>query len=173
MKKRMNERLLICVLLLGMFLVNVTVVGAADPTVDEMTLDPVIPAPASTVTFTAKLSGDTITEVYLIVKECKDICYTPGHNESMTEISSGEYQKEITLIHSDATNIEYWLVVNSGETWHSFQNDYEQLYLSTSSNGDTGNGDDGGSNQSPGFELIVLMVSIGIILFVFKRKRKK
>jgi len=169
----MNGRILIGILLLGIFLANVVAVRA-ELTVDEITLDPAIPAPASTVTFTAKLSGDTITKVYLIVKECKDVCYTPGHNESMIEVSSGEYQKEITLTHSDATNIEYWLVVNSNGTWYNFGNDYEQLYLSTPSNGDTGNGDDGsGSNQSPGFELLALMFTIGIALFVFKRKREK
>ncbi|MCK4829989.1 hypothetical protein KA005_80460, partial [bacterium] len=120
-----------------------------------------------------EVSGEDISEVWLTLQECNDqICYSDKHNISMT-VNGGTYEAEVTLEKDDTTNIEYWLVVNSGGTWYSFQNDYEQLYLSTSSNGDTGNGDDGGSNQSPGFELIVLMVSIGIILFVFKRKRKK
>jgi len=173
MKKRMNERLLIGVLLLGIFLVNVTVVGAADPTVDDISYDPTSPTKESTITFTAEVSGDDI-EVWLTVQECSDeICYIDKHNESMTAAGDNTYEAVVTLEKNDATYVKYWLEVVSDNTWYSFKDDLEELHLSTSSNGDTGNGDDGGSNQSPGFELIVLMASIGIILFVFKRKRKK
>jgi len=158
--------LIAIMMILGCCILSSIVIAVAQPTY-EITLNPSDPAPLSDVTFTAEVSSDDpISEVYLIVKECRDdLCYTPGFNESMSEITSGQYEKEIKLIHSDANNIEYWLVVNSNGTWYDFQTDYEQKELKEVSNGN------GGSNDTPGFELISLLVAVSLGVLLFKRKR--
>jgi len=163
----MKCTLITTILILSCFASSFIVI--AEPTY-EITLDPSGPAPLATITFTAEISSDdTISEVYLVVKECRDdICYIDGFNESMSEITSGQYEKEITLTHSDANNIEYWLVINSNGTWYDYQTDFEQKDLKETANG--GNGD---SNKTPGFEMTVFIVSIALLLIIFKKKRTK
>jgi len=160
------------IIFVGLVLISffVTSVGAiAEPTVDSITIDPSDPAPLSNINFTAEISGDNVSGVYLIVKECRDdFCYTPGLNESMNETASGQYEKEIKLTHFDANNIEYWLVINSNGTWYNFQESYVQKDLKAAS----GNGSSS-SKQTPGFELSLFIVAIALLLFIAKQKRSK
>lgn len=150
-------------LFLGLYLLVNSV--SAQPVVTGVTITPEHPTPMSTITFNVNVTGENITEVYLNVRECKgDFCYAQGFNESMDMVASGEYQKEITLKHSDADNIEYWFVINSNGTWYDLQKDQTITYLSTS----TGKN---GSNGIPGFELLLLLFSIVFLLFILKRKR--
>lgn len=130
-------------------------------------MDPSNPAPKSTITFTATVSGGTISKVYLVIKECKDnLCHIEGFNESMDKTPSGQYEKEITLNYSDTNNIEYYLVIKSDGIWYDFQDSKIQKDLNTAS----GNSN---SNKTPGFELIVFVISIAILLFITRQKRVK
>jgi len=163
----MKKILIATIVFLSLFASSFIV--AAGPTYD-ITLDPSSPAPESTINFTAEISGGTISKVYLVVKECKDdFCYTEGFNVSMDKVASGQYEKEIKLTHSEANNIEYWLVINSDGTWYDFQENYAQKDLKAA-NGNSGNSN---SKKTPGFELIVFIISIAILLFITRQKRVK
>ena len=159
------KKILVATIVILSFFGSSLVVTAA-PTYN-ITLNPSSPAPLSTVTFTADISGVTISGVYLILEECKDtFCYADKFNESMTKTSSNQYQKEISLKHSDANNIEYWLVIKSTDgTWYDLQDKVVQKTLST---GGTNN-----SKKTPGFELIMFFVSIAVLLFIIRQKRIK
>jgi len=161
--------LIMCSVILCLFLSIPSVI--AQPNID-ITFEPEEPAPESKINFTATVSGENISEVYICLSECKEgLCYADSFNESMDEISEGVYQKDITMIHSDATYIEYWAVVNDNDTWYNFNLDYETANLKTSSNGngDTTNGND--TDDTPGFEMILVLLSLVVLIFLFKRKR--
>jgi hypothetical protein len=135
----------------------------ADPVVDDITLDPGQPSPGATVIFTAEVTGNQISNVYLIIQECKsdDFCFTRT-NESMNKVENGKYEKSLTLKHSDATYIQYFLNINEGGTWYSFDSDIEKTYLKIEEDEDS----------SPGFELLVFIISLIILIFIIKKKRK-
>ena len=133
----------------------------ADPAVEDISINPTSPSPKSTITFTATVTGDQIDEVYIVLQECKEgLCY-PRTNVSMTKLESGEYRKSITLSKSDATYIQYWLNIKEGGTWHGSEDDIILKYLSTNQD-----------EPTPGFELIVFFISIILLLFIIKRKRR-
>lgn len=154
------------VLILGLcFLMSSMAV--AEPTVLEITSEPGHLAPLSTITFTARLSGENISEVYIIVKECKgeDQCFFPKINESMTKDAMGEYQAKVTLKHAKADNIGFWLVVKSDDGfWYDFQDDVKKIGLTV------GPSDD--DKGIPGFELVTMIFVIVMILFVFKKRKR-
>ena len=168
MKNLRLSILIVCSVFLCLYLSISSVM--AQPAVD-ITFEPEEPAPESTITFTATVSGENISEVYICLSECKEgLCYADSFNESMDEISEGVYQKEITMIHSDATYIEYWAVFNDNGTWYDFQEETANLKTSSDDNGDTTNGDD--TDDTPGFEMILILLSLVALIFLFKRKRE-
>ena len=58
-------------------------------------------APESNITFNATVIGDNVSEVYIMVKECKDdFCFINRHNESMEKIDQNGYQAIVQLIYS-------------------------------------------------------------------------
>ncbi len=133
----------------------------ADPVIEDISINPTSPSPKSTITFTATVTGDQIDEVYLLLQECKeDLCF-PRTNASMNKLESGKYQTSITLEESDATYIQYWLNINEDGTWYSSEEDIIKKNLSTKP-----------EDSIPGFELLVFLVSIIILLFIIKRKRR-
>ena len=171
----MKTMVRIC-LLVGVFISMLAISVAADPVVEDITISPTAPAPLSTVTINATVSGEDIDEVFLKIKECKDtFCYLP-ENFSMTEIASGEYQLVTTLEHGDANNIGYQLVINSNGTWYDFYTEAHMVYTwltvepSDGENGD-GDGTGDGTGGTPGFELVLMLASIAVIVFILQRKR--
>jgi hypothetical protein len=168
----MKKILVAAIVVIGLYLTSASVL--ADPVVNEITLDPSVPAPLATVTFTANITGEDITGVYINIKECKDdFCYLDSLNESM-DLVDDLYQVDVELTKSDVNNIEYWLEIESGGVWYSFADDFVQLYLDVpedGDNGDDGNGDTTDSDDSPGFELIVFFLGIAILIFILRRKR--
>jgi ABC-type Fe3+-hydroxamate transport system substrate-binding protein len=165
--------LLVCV-----FISMLAISTAAEPVAEDITItiSPTAPAPLSTVTINATVSGEDIDEVFLKIKECKDtFCYL-SENYTMTEIAPGEYQVVVTLEYSDVNNIGYQLVINSNGTWYDFFTEDNIVYTwLTITPSDGGNGDgDGtgdGTGGTPGFELVLMLVSIAVIVFILQRKR--
>jgi hypothetical protein len=156
----------IIAILLGFALWAGNVLGAL-----EIDIHPESPAPLSTITFTATVNEESITEVFIKIKECRDdFCYSPNINESMDSIGSNQYQKSVTLIQDDANNIAYWIVVNRDGNWTDYWEESIKLDLASPSNG---NGDGNGSNGIPGFELIGLLISVIIIVLIFKKRECK
>jgi len=85
----------------------------------------------------------------------------------MAKIDNDTYQADVALNHDDADNIGYWLVIRSDGTWYDFQDSAEELDLSTTS--DNGNGKS--TNGTPGFELILILGAITLIMF-YRKKRE-
>ena len=161
MKKRRECIIIAILILLSLYLSIVGAVAAEDPTV---LVNPEKPARKSSVAFTAEFDDSDIQNVYLKYNECNDeICYSL-YNKSMTSIGDNKFEVDITLVKDDATYIQYWLEVESADGWSNYL-EVSKVYLSIASNGD--------SNGSPGFEFLLVALSIVLIAVVFKRKRMK
>jgi len=150
------------------FYLSLTTV-AAQPIVEELTIEPGEPTTLSTITFTAVItSEDDIGEVRLIIEECKvGLCYLSS-NESMDMIEDNTYQTQFTLTHADATYVKYHLEVESGGEWFSY--DIVETNLTADTDNGLSNGENGG-NGTPGFEIVIFLLAISIGVFIFKRKR--
>lgn len=160
MGRNMRYLIVVGAIICGLLLSYTGSVVAADPTI---TVSPEKPSRKSTVTFTAEFDDSDIQNVYLKYNECNDEnCYSL-YNKSMTSIGDNKFEAEITLLKDDATYIQYWLEVESADGWSNLE--VAKVYLSTSSGED--------SNGSPGFEFLLVALSIILIAVVFKRKRMK
>lgn len=130
------------------------------------------PKASSTVTFTATFSDDSLTAVNIIVAECKlvendEFCFADTIDEPMDKIDSGQYQKQVILKHSDATYIKYWLAVEENGEIKDLSDELVQMDLDVSTDGDNGD-----SEESPGFELIILIISLIIVIAIIRKKRE-
>ena len=175
MSNRTNGKLVIGVLLLGMFLVNATF-AIAEPTV---TLDPASPELQGEVTFTATVDDENIVGVFLEIQECDanlGICYPDTQqNLTMLEQTNGSaiYTATATLIRTDVTYLQYTLNVETSEGWVKYlEKTKVNLTLDQDDNGDTNGGTDNGSG-TPGFEIILVMISLLVAVSLYKRKRMK
>ena len=158
--KYLRGEILITTIVMVMIYISSSIV-LAEPAVEDISLNPTSPLPKSAITFTATVTGDQIDEVYLIIQECKqDLCF-PRTNASMNKVGSRKYQTSITLKESDSTYIQYWLNINEDGTWYSFDEDITKTNLSTKQ-----------EDSTPGFELLVFIISLIILLFIINRKRK-
>jgi hypothetical protein len=186
MSNRTNGKLVIGVLLLGMFLVNATFAGA-DPTYEDITVDPAEPERQSDVNFSVEITGNNITEVYLTVEECMDTdqgeqCALDKLNVSMTNTTDTTWTCTATLAWEFTTIGHCWLVIKSDGEWFDFQQDtskWTDFTVVSAEDGGDGNGADGGDGTddtdggTPGFELILVMISLLVAASLYKRKRMK
>lgn len=132
----------------------------ADPVVNDITLNPADPSPKSTITFTVTITGDEIDEVNLILQECNEELCFQKINQTMTKLESGKYQTSVTLSKSSATYIQYWVETKESGLW--FGSDADLIKKNLKVNQD----------DSPGFELLVFFISIIILIFIIKKKRR-
>ncbi|UCF13062.1 MAG: hypothetical protein JSW06_02085 [Thermoplasmatales archaeon] len=172
MKNKNRHVLLISILILGLYFSSANVV--ADPVVENISIDPTNPAPLSTITITANIDGENITNVNLSVGECNKtagVCYV-YHQITMTEKTEGQYTAELTLEKSKASYISFAFdITYDGET-KKLEDDSWDVDLSIESgNGDTTNGGDGDS--VPGFEIIYFLITISIGILVHRNKRSR
>lgn len=141
----------------------------ADPTVDEISINPTSPTPKSTVTITADVSGDNLEEVKLRFKECNDVLCHRNQNLSMTLVD-GSYQASYTLESDDSTYVEYWLEIKSEGSWYKFEDDSMITNLDRFGNSGSTTDDADDSNKSPGFEIVLVFLSFLVIFFVYKKR---
>lgn len=170
-----NAMLLMLVTLLCLSFVGP--VNADEPSYTEIAVSPEEPTRLSEVTFTVNITGEDIEEVRIIVEECiEGLCYPDLHNESMENTQGNDWEGTATLVHDDATYGTCWLVIKSNGTWYDFRENRKEFdVLPIEENGQT-NGDtngDGGTDGTPGFELILVVVSIAIILSIYRKKRMR
>ena len=184
MKSQKNKPIILSLILVAFLVTLIPQVSAVDPEVSEILLDPEEPAATGTITFTVTILSDDIpTSVYIVVQECKaDICFKDGYNESLTLLDGNNYQGEVTLGRDDATYIKYHVEMLINGVW--YKNDITELDLAVDggngdtngengdTNGDT-NGGNGNNNNTPGFELVALLVAGGIITLALRRKRSR
>lgn len=146
----------------------------ADLTFGEISVSPLSPTAQSTVTLSIPVSGGTPSEVRVTIEECDartGICFSDIQNVSMSQISVGNYQTSVTLRHASATYINCTITAKINDTW-ARSPIWKIVYLSDDSNGNT-NGNGNGDNGIPGFELVLVVIAIGLSLMVIGRKRGK
>ena len=176
--RKIMKNVLVATLVAGLCLSIMGVATAEEPTIGEITVSPEEPTRESEVTFTVDITGDNIEEVRLVYKECNDAFCHSKENISMTN-ESGTWTAITTLGWDDTTYCDCWPVIKfTNGTWREFD-EYTKEFdiLADTGNGDTnggdttnGDGDIGGG--TPGFELILVMISIVVALSIYKRKKR-
>ena len=163
--KNVKIGIIIAAIMLSILFASVSTISAA-PTV---TVSPLKPKPASTVTFTLTISGASdISTVAINVQECTaSLCFADDFNQTMTEQSEDTYTTSLTLKHSDATEMKYRVGYRTptGWTWDPADaNDMVTVSLDTSSSDS--------SNSTPGFEIIFGVLAVLLVAVVlYKRGR--
>jgi hypothetical protein len=165
-----NERKLILTIALLSILgtTAVSAAGVAGP-IGTITVTPSAPTALSTVTISVPISGEAPSQVRVRVEECNGntgICYPDVQNVSMALASSSIYRANVTLKHSDATYITVVVVTESNGSWQ--ESAQKKINLSASSDGNTND-----NKGTPGFELVVFVIAIGVSLILINRKRVK
>jgi hypothetical protein len=110
------------------------------------------------------------SEVRVTVEECNGltgICYPDIQNVSLSLFSAGNYRTNVTLKHADATYITCQVVAKTSGAWTSSPK--KNVNLSKNTNGNDGNDD----KKSPGFEVVLFVIAIGVSFLVLARKRVK
>ncbi|RLF56583.1 MAG: hypothetical protein DRN27_09430 [Thermoplasmata archaeon] len=142
----------------------------AEPIVEEFYIYPSQPLPLSNVAFTAGINNNStnIDAVYLILGECMDdLCFIDSQNISMNYTYSccmDFYEAEVNLTHEDATRVKYHLEIKSNGTWHEYEPDFISLSIPA-----TKEADDTLEKSTPGFELVLILISIIFCLILRKR----
>jgi hypothetical protein len=171
MRNKTRRILIIAIAIIGFFISTVTNVSSAiEPTVD---IKPASPTPESTITFTATVEDENTTEVRLVLQECDGntgICFTK-QNISMNTIDIYTYEGSFDLEHSEATYIQYSLVVKSNEGWKTYL-DKTKFNLSEKQNDDNGKDGSNNDNDTPGFGFIVVIISVIFILIILNKRKR-
>jgi hypothetical protein len=158
-----NKSTILILLIVSIALISPFV--AADATVD---IKPAKPKALDSIEITATITDENIISVYTTIQECNEntgICYAKDNN-SMTSKGADQYTASIDLTHSDATYLQYTIHVQTNDGWVEYQKDTKVNY-DTSSNGGSNN-----DNDTPGFEFVVLALSIMFIsLLAYRRTR--
>jgi hypothetical protein len=179
-KMRKNlKNVFVMALVTGLFLSAVGIATADEPTVGKISISPVKPTRQSEVNFSVTVTGDNIEKVYVKVEECVGdpdspdyFCYTGLLNVSLSNVS-GTWKGTGKLQYSNSDDGHCWLVVKSNGEWYDFKNDrttWTNFTIVPASNNGT-NGGDNTDKTTPGFELILVIVSIVVALFIYKKKR--
>jgi hypothetical protein len=181
MRKNLKNVLLV-MLVAGLCLAIVGIATADEPSVGKISILPKEPTRQSEVNFSVDVTGDDIEEVYVKVEECVGdpdspdyFCYAGLLNVSLTGVS-GTWEGTGTLQYSNSDDGHCWLVVKSNGIWYDFKNDrttWTNFTIVPADNGADNNGANGGDStgKTPGFELILVIVSIVVALFIYKKKR--
>ena len=169
---------LVVMLVTGFCLSFVGMATADEPTFGEITVLPEEPTRLSEVTFSVDVMGDNMEEVRINVRECnEEMCHADYQNVSMENTEGATWEGNVTLEHEDTVYCECWLVIRSNGTWYDFGTSVQVFNVSAGTgddgtNGNTTNGG-GGTNGTPGFELILMVISMVLALSIYKRKRMR
>lgn len=166
--RKTNKKLSITIILfLSLSAFNVI----ADPTIENITTNPTEPERLSSFTVIASITGENINSVTVTISECTEKpteqCFVAHSNIPMALNDNGKYEAEVTLTGTQGSidHIQYLFVINDNGT--EYQIGDLKTYLKT----DNGNNNDGGDNETPGFELIILLSAVFISLIILRRKR--
>ena len=169
MNKKIHA-LIILVFLIGTLLISTS--ALADPTINT---DPLKPTPKGTVSFTVSIpDGEQAQDVVIYVEECEEeLCFTDKFNESMNSLGANTYEATITLRHQTATYFKYRVGYNSPSGWVWYpEGDNNRINSDLDRSGIGNNGGNGGSNDTPGFETLLFIISIIFISFVAIQRRR-
>ncbi len=169
-----GKKYMLFVVLLSIFLVTIYSAVEAAVTFGEINVSPPSPTAQSTITISISISGETPLQVKVIVEECNartGICFSDVQNVSMSPINTGNYQTSVALRHAEATYINCTVIAKINDTW-ARSSTWKIVNLSENPNGN-GNGKDNNDNGTPGFEMVLVVIAIGLSLMVIGRKRGK
>ena len=168
MIKNLRKFVLISIFFASIYLLNICPPAIGEPIVGEIILNPEKPKMQSDVTFTADISGDSISSVRLVLNECnkpKKICHAPPQNVSMNKVSGNTYQTALTLEWDDVSSITYHIELISDGKWIEYEEFTTNLAIGSEESSD--------SNGSPGFEIIVFFIAIVCIVSLIKKFKLK
>jgi len=163
----MKKIKIIIMIILGLCLLNNSVLAE---TIIDVNIEPDEPEPASQITITADISSEKdIDKVYIEIQECKeDLCFQK-ENITMTKVNSN-YQKNYQLEKDESTYFKYSIaILFTDGSWYN-QNEKTEVTLKPASGNGGTNGGDGEDKNTPGFELILLIAAISLIILT-RRKR--
>jgi hypothetical protein len=140
----------------------------AKPVVLDITSIPSPPIPLSNVTIIVGLNNSSISsidEIRFIAQEyIENLSFPEIYNISLNYTYSccmDFYEGTFKLSHSDSTKIKYHLEILSNRTWYQYNTSY--FYMFNDSDENIINPE---NNQTPGFEFIFLLFSMGILLII-------
>ena len=173
---KINKSIITTIIIIGLYLsIAGTAIAASDPTFE---VNPEEPEQLSTITFTASFeSYNDIENIYFLFNECtKDnICFT-RQNESMTNLGEGEWTVTIKLEHDDSAYVQYWINIQTKDDWYEYPEEapYPKTDLKekVTNGGTNGNTNGQGNNDTPGFEIIIMIISIISIIAILNRKKR-
>ncbi len=166
-----EKKFMLFAVIFSIFGATICSVVEAELTFGEISVSLALPAPQSTITLSIPISGETPSEVKVIVEECNGrtgICYSDVQNVSMSLISVGNYKTDVTLRHAEATYINCTVIAKMNGAWLR-SGKWKVVDLSENTNGNGDNDDNG----IPGFEMFLVVIAIGVSLLVIGRKRVK
>ena len=165
------KKLLMILAIFLLFILNVS--AYSEPNIN---VDPEEPEQLSEVTFTVTFDDyDDINEVFLVYHECtkNDVCYS-NNNKSLNNIGNGKYEITINLEHDNSYYVQYWLEFNTDDGWKVFPEEtsqYPKTYLmEKQTNG--GSNNNGENNDTPGFEIFGILISIILIMVMINIKKR-
>jgi hypothetical protein len=167
-----GKKFMLFAVLLSIFGATICSAVEAAVTFGEISVSPPSPTAQSTIIISIYISGETLSQVKVIVEECNarnGICFSDVQNVSMPLISAGNYQTSVTLRHAEATYINCTVIAKINDTW-ARSSTWKIVNLSENPNGN-GNGNNG--NGTPGFELVLVVIAIGVSFVVIGQKRDK
>ena len=150
-------------------------ITASELTFKQINITPQIPLPQSTITISIMISGGTPSDVRVNVEECNGrtgICFSDIQNVTMSPTTEGSYQTNVILKHADATYFNCTFAAQINGTWIQAPI-WKVVNLTDETNGNTNGNGNNDNNKTPGFEMVLILLSIGIALIAIKRKRVK
>jgi len=174
MKNKTRKILITTIVILAIYTNIGSVMAEIEPNIE---LYPEKPAPQSTVTFNATFpSVSDLDEVVILVEECTaSICFIDSFNESMTMLNTDIYTTKITLKHGDAIEMKYRLGYSSNGTWNwepPLMENMTSVSLATEQNNGNSNGGNNDTNETPGFEVIGVLISVIFILLILNKRKR-
>ena len=145
-------------------LINNSVI--AEPVVEEIITEPVNPTHKSTFTVTAKITGEDVSSVNIIITECNDEVCIENEEYEMNQNDAGEWVAEPTLQDSSGASsfIKYeFEIIDNGEEYNIDEGFKVDIKAEPKDNND--------DNGSPGFEMIVLLAAILLAIILLRKKR--
>jgi hypothetical protein len=165
---------ILIILMLCIFTVNIT---AAEPTINNIIIIPENPKPESSVTIIADISGENISEIILSVSECDagtGACFE-NHHVTMTLNQQGTYQAEITLRDSRGRtdSLEYQFTITADGEEYIRSEESWKTYLDISPSNENNQGDEDKTNDTPGFELLIVITALFVSLILLKKRDRR
>lgn len=166
----MKKRGILSIILLLLCIVFMASSSAQQAVVTRVTIDPENPIRGTGFTMTAEFEMSDIAEVFVYIQECDaetGICYF-SNNLTMRFEQPQVYTLNYEFEDGRATYFSYHFNIRTlAGTWIKTQDVEVDLIADPSLNGN------GSDNSTPGFEIILSMLSIVLIALIFKRKRSQ